>query len=144
MEELTASGIECLGGELPYTILLKGACPLQELAPLSRGDCFVQDLSSQICAAALGAEKGERILDCCACPGGKSFSLAMLTEDGGEIVSRDLHESKLSLIESGAKRMGITSIRVAQGDARMGCEADAGAFDRVLCDVPCSGLGVIA
>ncbi len=102
----------------------------------------IQDISSQRCALALNAKKGERILDVCAAPGGKSFTIAQTMSDIGEIFSCDLYENRVSLIEQGAQRLGIKSIKAIKNDASRFNPA-LGYFDAVLCDVPCSGLGVI-
>ncbi|MEE0970217.1 MAG: 16S rRNA (cytosine(967)-C(5))-methyltransferase RsmB, partial [Clostridia bacterium] len=105
---------------------------------------IVQDEASQICAEVLDARSGETLIDACACPGGKSFSSAMLMQNEGRICSFDLHESKLSLIEKGAERLGISIIETAEKDGRVFDETLSEIADRVLCDIPCSGLGVIA
>lgn len=104
---------------------------------------FIQDEASQICTSALGAMSGEKILDACACPGGKSFGIAADMKNSGEIISADLHKNKLSLIEKGAEKLGITIIKTSERDASKPFEANE-TFDRILLDVPCSGLGVIA
>ncbi len=144
LERLRGDGIAAQPTLAPHGIRLEGAHPISALSVLDEGLCFVQDEASQICASALGARPGERVLDVCACPGGKSFSIAMEMENRGELVSRDLHESKLSLVSAGAKRLGISILSVEARDGRLKPEKGDGAFDRVLCDVPCSGLGVIA
>ena len=104
---------------------------------------YVQDAASQLAAEAFGAEPGERILDACAAPGGKSFYSAMKLNDAGEIISCDLHENKLRKIEETARRLGVSIITTRRLDARV-FDSSLGEFDRVLCDVPCSGLGAIA
>ncbi|MBR6728235.1 MAG: 16S rRNA (cytosine(967)-C(5))-methyltransferase RsmB [Clostridia bacterium] len=111
---------------------------------LRAGDCFVQDEASQICVEALGARAGERILDLCAAPGSKSFGAALCVENNGEVRSFDLHENKISLIRRGADILGLSCITAAAGDARNADPAELGLFDRVICDVPCSGYGVLA
>lgn len=111
---------------------------------LEEGLWFVQDEASRITARALGAEAGMLVIDTCACPGGKSFSAAMDMKNTGELYSFDLHKNKLSLIEKTASRLGITIIKTAARDARVPDESLIGRADRVLCDAPCSGLGVIA
>ena len=111
---------------------------------LRAGDCFVQDEASQICVAALGASRGERVLDLCAAPGSKSFGAALCMENIGEVRSFDLHENKISLIRRGAETLGLSCITVAAGDARRADPEELGLFDRVICDVPCSGYGVLA
>lgn len=111
-------------------------------ALFNNGLFYIQDISSQNCALSLSAIKGERILDVCAAPGGKSFTIAQDMEDCGEIVSCDLYNNRVSLINQGAQRLGINCIKAMQNDASR-FNPDLGQFDAVLCDVPCSGFGVI-
>lgn len=126
----------------PDGLHVKGS--VRELYGFCDGLFFVQDEASQICVRALDAKKGDRVLDICACPGSKSFGAAMTMKGEGEIRSFDLHENKLSLIRSGAERLGIGIITAnAQDGKRFLPELEASA-DRVLCDVPCSGFGVLA
>ena len=124
--------------------VVKCAVPVSEIKDLiDTGLVFLQDESSYICVLALGAKAGERVADVCACPGGKTFSTAIEMKNKGEIKSSDLHKNKLSLIEKGAKRLGIDIISVSEQNAKEYVPQNEGAFYRVLCDVPCSGLGVI-
>ena len=142
---LRAEGIDCEQTRYsPYGVRLRGHVPIDAIGPLSRGLCFVQDEASQLAALALGAKPGERLLDSCACPGGKSFALALLCADKAGILSCDLHENKLSLIRRGAEKLGIRSVSAEQRDSGEFYPPYEGAFDRVLCDVPCSGLGVLS
>lgn len=104
---------------------------------------FVEDLSSRLAVKALSAEKGNLTIDTCAAPGGKSFSIAMDMKNEGKLYSFDLHKNKLSLIKCGAERLGIDIIEVGERDARYPVEELFEKADRVLCDAPCSGLGVI-
>ncbi len=108
----------------------------------SNGLFYVQDYSSQLAAKLLGAESGERILDLCSAPGGKAFTIALEMRGVGEIVACDLYKHKVSLIKDGAKRLGIDIINARVNDASVYNES-LGQFDRVLCDVPCSGFGII-
>lgn len=110
----------------------------------AKGDFFIQDEASQLCVAALDAQPGNVVADTCACPGSKSFGIALTMENQGEVHSFDLHKSKLSLIASGAERLGLSVITADERDARSPDPSLLGKCDRVLCDVPCSGLGVIA
>ena len=119
----------------------KGA--VASLSGFAKGDFFVQDEASQICAFALGAMPGELIIDTCSAPGSKSFSAAINMKNEGRIISCDLHKNKLSLIENGAKRLGISIIDTVAHDAREPISEFIGKADRVICDVPCSGFGVI-
>ena len=111
---------------------------------IEEGIFFIQDPASRAAVTALGAKANEKILDTCAAPGGKSFSIAIQMENRGELKSCDLHKSKISLIESGARRLGISILRAECRDGKNFVPEDEGAYDRVLCDVPCSGLGVLA
>ena len=84
------------------------------------------------------------MIDTCSCPGGKSFGIAMAMKNKGRLLSLDLHESKLSLVESGAERLGIGILTTAVQNGTQVREDLKETADCVLCDVPCSGLGVIA
>ena len=126
----------------PFGAVLPSDAPLHAL--LLDGLCFVQDEASQLAVAALGAAPLMRVADLCAAPGSKSFGAAMDMENMGEVLSFDLHENKLSLIRRGGETLGITNLTVAAGDARRADAALLGTFDRVICDVPCSGFGVLA
>ncbi len=111
---------------------------------LAEGLAFVQDEASQIALLAAAPKPGSRVIDACSCPGGKSFSAAMMMGNSGEISSFDLHKNKLSLVESGAKRLGISIISTAERNGSVEAPELEKSADLVLCDAPCSGLGVIA
>ena len=117
---------------------------VRSLYGFEEGLFFVQDEASQICVEALGAEAGERMMDLCACPGSKTFGSAIRMKNTGEIFSYDLHQKKLPLIESGGKRLGITILSASASDGRNFLPQMERSADRVLCDVPCSGFGVLA
>ncbi len=106
-----------------------------------RGEFYFQDFSCQCACKALDVEKAKRILDVCAAPGSKSFTLSQMSQ-GAEVVSCDISENRVSLIKSGAQRLDIKNIKPTVQDATVFNE-NLGKFDRILCDVPCSGLGVI-
>lgn len=110
---------------------------------IEKGLWFVQDEASSLCAEMLGAKPGETVVDTCSAPGGKSFAAAVSMENRGKIFSFDIHKNKLSLIEKGAKKLGIDIIETSERDAREPSPELVGKADRVLCDAPCSGLGVI-
>lgn len=110
---------------------------------VERGDWFVQDEASALCAQMVGAKPGETVVDTCAAPGGKSFALALNMENKGRIYSFDLHDNKISLIKKGAQKLGIDIIEAEARDARNPREDIIEKADRVLCDAPCSGFGVI-
>ncbi len=102
----------------------------------------VQDISSQLCCKIVKPIFGETVLDMCAAPGGKSFSMAEAMGNKGEVHSFDLYDGKISMLRDGAKRLGINIITAQVNDAAEYNE-NIPMADKVLCDVVCSGLGVI-
>lgn len=115
---------------------------ITKLNSFKQGLFHVQDIASTLCAQALCAKSNETVFDLCAAPGGKSFSVAQLMNNSGKIFAFDLYPQRTKLISQGAKRLGIDIITAAVGDASEH-NAELGLADRVLCDVPCSGLGII-
>lgn len=142
-EELCAAGLPFRSVEgLPGCFELeKGS--VTELPGFAEGLFYVQDVAARMAAEVAGAERGMRVLDCCAAPGGKSFASAIRMGNEGEIISCDIHEKKLRLIESGAERLGLGCIRTRCADGSKQIEEFVSAFDLVIADVPCSGLGVL-
>lgn len=124
--------IKCLKGNLAHSESFR------------EGLITIQDESSMLVAYALGIEQNETILDACAAPGGKSTHIAEKLEDTGQVISLDLHEHKVKLINENAVRLGLTNIETKAMDSRkVQEEFDGSAFDRILLDAPCSGLGVM-
>lgn len=143
MELLAAEGVKTTVHPLiPNCLEAFHTGSISEKAAFQKGFVSVQDSASQLCALAVGAKPGERIFDLCAAPGSKSFVMAQEMQNQGEILSFDLYPARIALIWEGAKRLGITCIRAEVGDARE-FRSEHGLADRVLCDVPCSGLGII-
>lgn len=141
---LDEKGIEySLSDRLANAVLLENVS-FTVLPGFDEGYFFVQDEASQICVEALDARADMLMIDACSCPGSKSFGSAIKMENRGRILSFDLHESKLKLIDKSANRLGIDIITSAVRDGRELDESLINKADRVLCDVPCSGLGVIA
>ena len=131
----------------PYTengISFDISLPPVSLPGFSEGEFFVQDEASRIAAIALDAEAGCTVIDVCSAPGGKSLAAAIRVGKLGTVYSFDIHESKLSLIEDSCKRLGLSNVKIAARDARVPDASLLGKADRVICDVPCSGLGVFA
>ena len=116
----------------------------KELPGFSEGEFFVQDEASRISAVALDVKPGDKIIDVCSAPGGKSFLAGIKAGKEGSVTSFDIHESKISLITDGAKRLGLDNVSADVRDATAPNDALFGSFDRVICDVPCSGFGVFA
>ena len=142
--ELSAEGFTVLPAlYAPHALRVPDGA-ITATAAFARGDFFIQDEASQLCVAALDARPGDTVVDTCACPGSKSFGIALSMGNEGKVYAFDLHKSKLSLVESGARRLGITILTARERDGRHPHPDLLGKCDRVLCDVPCSGLGVIA
>lgn len=104
----------------------------------------IQGRSSRRAVEALDPKPGERLIDVCAAPGGKSFYAVDLMQGRGEIIAMDIYAHRIDLIEKEARRLGISMIKTGLHDATLPDEALLGTADRVICDVPCSGLGVMA
>lgn len=128
---------------LENCLLLSRTGDLERLEAFQQGLFYVQDPASRLSVLAAGAKPGMRVLDCCAAPGGKSFAAAIAMENQGEIVSCDLHPHKKKLIQAGADRLGLTIITPKTADGKVFRPEWERAFDLVLVDAPCSGLGVI-
>lgn len=124
--------IKCLKGNLANSQAFKD------------GYITIQDESSMLVAYALGIEKDEIVLDACAAPGGKSTHIAEKLQNGGQVISLDLHDHKVRLITSNANRLGLSNIETREMDSRKAQEHfQKDSFDRILLDAPCSGLGVM-
>lgn len=132
-----------LGAKLHGTMLILEENQAEAIKHLSDGAYFVQGYGSQMTVALLDAKPGDTVIDVCACPGGKSLGTAIAMENEGRIISMDLHSNKLPLIAKSAKALGISIIETKKHDGRKADPDLKGIADKVICDVPCSGLGVI-
>lgn len=142
--ELEAAGVTVTAHPwLEGCFALTGTGDLEKLPAFREGRFTVQDAAARLVALAAAPKADDRVLDVCAAPGGKSFALAMDMGDRGDILSCDIHPHKLKLIENGAARLGLTSVRTALADGRERHAAWVGKADVVVADVPCSGLGII-
>ncbi|MCQ6279711.1 16S rRNA (cytosine(967)-C(5))-methyltransferase RsmB [Bacillus sp. EB600] len=104
----------------------------------------IQDESSMLVAYALGVTNDEVVLDACAAPGGKSTHIAEKMNNSGQVISLDLHEHKVKLINDNARRLALSNIKTQTMDSRHAPESfEHESFDRILLDAPCSGLGVM-
>lgn len=125
-------------------IRLENPPPTSELPFWKEGLYLIQDEASQLVTSILDPKPGERILDACAAPGGKTTHIAQWMEDEGEILAIDLHREKLIGIEEGCRRLGIRRVKAKTGDATRPLPFhEEMEFDRVLADVPCSGFGTL-
>ncbi len=115
---------------------------VEKLNVYINGMLHIQDISCQICCKELDAKPGHTVLDMCSAPGGKAFTIAEIMNNKGSLLAFDLHKKRADLIAGGAKRLGLDIISASANDAKVH-NPDMPMVDRVLCDVPCSGLGVI-
>ena len=121
-------------------IEVRAAESAERLPGFAEGEFYIQDPSTLLAVKLLDAQPGERVLDACAAPGGKTTCLAQMMQDRGEIVAEDASAQRLKQVVTNCARLGITCV-----SARPTSEADAGEtwFDRALVDVPCSNTGVL-
>ena len=123
-------------------VLQKLPCALDQLPSFRKGLFHVQDTASMLCALAVDAKPGHTVYDLCASPGGKSFTIAETMNNSGSVHAFDLYEKRVGLIADGAKRLGLSCVTAKPADASVFDPLRPKA-DRVLCDVPCSGLGIL-
>jgi 16S rRNA (cytosine967-C5)-methyltransferase len=125
-------------------ILLRDSPPTSELPFLKEGLYILQDEASQLITSIVDPKPGERILDACAAPGGKTTHMAQKMVNRGEIYALDLSKGKLDMVEEICQRLGIKIVKTVKADAAASLPVPNGfVFDRVLADVPCSGFGTL-
>ncbi len=128
---------------------IEEALRVENLKNIENNDLFkkgfftIQDISSMIVGKVMNPNKNSRVLDLCSAPGGKTTHIATLMENTGEVVSRDIFDHKLKLIKNSVDRLGLTNVKIEKSDASIIDKNIIENFDYVLCDVPCSGLGII-
>ena len=125
-------------------IRLPSLQPVIKAGWLSEGKAWVQDEAAALVTAFAGAKEGSQVLDLCAAPGGKTMQLARDVGPGGRVVACDIQQNRLGLVRQNAERLALSNIEFAVRDARSVPQEWMGAFDLVLLDAPCSGLGVLA
>lgn len=142
--ELEAQGVKA--DISPYSdnaLMVSSTGSIESFDAFRNGKFYVQDISSVICSELVNPQAGEKIADVCAAPGSKSFSMALLADDKANIKSFDLYPHKVEIIKKSANRLGITSVTADVRDALSESRELFEQFDAVLCDAPCSGLGII-
>lgn len=144
IEELKNEGVNSELSELDgNALVIENTGSIENLNAFKEGKIYIQDLSSQLCVKALNPQPRDIMIDVCSAPGGKSFTAAQYMRNRGKIFAFDIHPHKLKLIDKTAERLGIniifTDVRDAEKDKR-----ELPLADKVLCDVPCSGLGIMS
>lgn len=126
----------------PVGIILNQALPVEQLPEFATGSVSVQDTAAQLAAYLLDVRKGQRVLDLCAAPGGKSAHILELQPDLKELWAIDNDPKRLQRITDNLQRLGLQA-NVCVGDATTTSWWDGQPFERILVDAPCSALGVI-
>lgn len=129
-------------GWMENCLVISGQGNLEKLDAFRDGLFYVQDPASKLSVQCAGLTPGQKVLDCCAAPGGKSFAAAIAMEGRGELTSCDIYPHKAELIAKGAERLGL-NLHAECRDASVEVPQWRDAFDTVIVDVPCSGLGII-
>ncbi|MDB2109649.1 16S rRNA (cytosine(967)-C(5))-methyltransferase RsmB [Clostridium paraputrificum] len=143
-EELEKAGYNIEEGCIcPEAISIKGGKGIENNQAFVDGKITVQDESAMLISPLLDLEEGMKVLDLCCAPGGKTTHIGELLNNTGEVLGFDLHENKLELVKENYERLGITNIKLAQMDATKLDAKLVSYADRVLLDVPCSGIGII-
>ncbi|MBQ3052347.1 MAG: 16S rRNA (cytosine(967)-C(5))-methyltransferase RsmB [Clostridia bacterium] len=142
IKKLSDSGIKSRKGDIENCVILENGTDFTNNNLFKEGLFHIQDTASQKAVDILNPKPFQRVLDMCAAPGGKSFTMAYLMENKGEIISCDLYDHKVQLIKDSAERLGLEIVKPTVADALIYNE-NLGKFDCILCDVVCSGLGVI-
>ena len=139
---LIKEGIDAVKCSVPNAVEISVKDAVYNSNAFKNGLFHVEDISSQLCVEALDLYKGCTAIDVCAAPGGKTFTAAEHMSNSGELYSCDIYPSRVDLINDGKERLGLSCIKTFVNDASVFNE-EFPLFDRVLCDVPCSGLGII-
>ncbi len=128
---------------LPYAYTLENVPGMENVPGFMEGYITVQDVSSQLLVECAGIKEGDHIIDMCAAPGGKSIHAADKCGSSGHVEARDLTEFKTDLIEENIERMQVTNTSVKVWDGTVEDNKAIESADIVICDLPCSGIGVI-
>ena len=144
LDKLKSEGIECnIVPTIDEAIRVENLKNIENNQLFKDGLFVVQDISSMIVGKVMNPKENSNVLDVCSAPGGKTTHLATLMNNTGKVVSRDIFDHKLKLIQSNVNRLGLTNVDIENFDASILDKNSIDKFDYVLADVPCSGLGII-
>jgi 16S rRNA (cytosine967-C5)-methyltransferase len=145
LRRFTIAGIDATTApHAPEAMMIRGASPVEHLPGFDEGLFFVQSEAAQLVSHLLGPKPGERVWDASAAPGGKATHLAELMGDRGEVVATDISPRGIARIEENARRLGLKSVRALAANAAGELTAElARPYDRILADLPCTGLGTL-
>lgn len=143
-EKLTGEGVAVREVEgLKYAFVISGFDYINSLKSFQDGLFYIQDISSMMVAETAKTQKDSYVIDVCAAPGGKSTHMAEILDGTGMVEARDLTENKVFLIEDNIARHGLNNMKAVQMDATVFDADSVEKADILICDLPCSGLGVI-
>lgn len=140
---LSSEGCLVQKGNAQEAIVFNGYSMIEKSKEFNEGYFIFQDESSMLVAKVLDPKPGNKVVDLCSAPGGKTTHIAQLMENKGEVIAFDIHEHKLELINDNTRKLGIKIIKTDKRDATILNEDLESTCDRVLVDAPCSGLGLI-
>jgi 16S rRNA (cytosine967-C5)-methyltransferase len=145
LARLTSSGFDAVPTPWsPLGIRVKATAAVDQLPEFQVGAFQVQGEASQLIGFLLDPKPGERVLDACAAPGGKTTHLAELMQDQGEVVAADISARGLEKVKENVQRLGLKSVRTVAADVSKGLGGTwGGPYDRILVDAPCTGLGTL-
>jgi len=143
-EKLAEEGVSAQAHPwLADCLVLSGTGSVESLPSFREGMFYVQDPAAKLSVLCADIKPGQKVLDCCAAPGGKSFAAAIAMQGEGSITSCDIHAHKIDLIAKGAARLGFANITPLQQDVTDFNPRWEEKMDTVITDVPCSGFGII-
>lgn len=142
--ELAALGLAVREGGVQDAYSVGGLADIEHMEMFGGGRMAVQSQSAMRAVRALNIREGDRLLDCCAAPGGKSAYAAALTKNGIDITAWDIHEHRVDMTRRNFERLGVKNASVSLRDAREFDAALESSFDVVLIDAPCSAMGLMA
>ena len=144
INKLREQGIECnkVNG-IDEAVMVKNLKNIENNKLFKEGYFTVQDISSMLVGKVTNPKEEKLVLDVCSAPGGKTTHLGTIMKNTGQVISRDIFDHKLKLINNTVKRLGLKNIKVENFDALNIDENSIDKFDYVICDVPCSGMGII-
>jgi 16S rRNA (cytosine967-C5)-methyltransferase len=140
---LEKSGLRIEPGTLLKSAFAAGGGSPARSEAFRSGQISIQDEASQAIPLLLGVRAGDRVLDLCAAPGGKTAALARAAGSGGTVIAADLHAHRVRAMEAQCKRLGLQNVQLVELDATQPIPLP-GEFDRILVDAPCSGTGTLA
>lgn len=148
IENMEKLGVEAIRGKYsPNAIQLANLgifeSDIENNSLYQEGQFLIQDQAAMMTVERLDPKPGQRVLDMCAAPGGKTTYLSQLMNNEGKIIGRDVFSHRLKLIKQQLKRLGCTNIILEDQDGTEFINADQATFDKILLDAPCTGLGVI-